>query len=55
MDLILNYEELNNKGYSKKLLNEKINKYSSLPVFLFLMVVLAAIFTIGTLKIKLTT
>ena len=52
VDLILNYTELNNKGYSKKLLNEKINKYSSLPIFLFLMVVLAAIFTIGSLKIK---
>lgn len=52
LDLILNYEELNEKGYSKKILNEKINKFSSLPVFLFLMVVLAAIFTIGSLRNK---
>ena len=44
--------ELNEKGYSKKLLDEKINKFTSLPVFLFLMVVLAAIFTIGSLKNK---
>ena len=50
--MILDYSELNEKGYSKKLLNEQINKFASLPVFLFLMVVLAAIFTIGTLKNK---
>ena len=52
VDLILNYKKLNEKGYSKKILDEKINKFSSLPVFLFLMVVLAAIFTIGSLKNK---
>ena len=52
LDLLLNYSDLNKKGYSKKLLNEKINKFASLPVFLFLMVVLAAIFTIGSLKHK---
>ena len=52
LNLISNYSELNKKGYSKKLLNEKINKFLSLPFFLFLMVVLAAIFTIGTLKNK---
>jgi lipopolysaccharide export system permease protein len=52
LDLILNYSELNKKGYSKKILNEKINKFVSLPVFLFLMVVLASIFTVGSLKSK---
>ena len=52
LELILNYSKLNEKGYSEKLLNEKINKFSSLPLFLFLMVILAAIFTIGTLKSK---
>ena len=52
LDIILNYAELNKKGYSKKILNEKINKFISLPVFLFLMVVLAAIFTIGSLRNK---
>ena len=52
LDLVLNYSKLNDKGYSKKLLNEKINKFISLPIFLFLMVVLAAIFTIGSLKNK---
>ena len=35
IDLILNYSELNEKGYSQKLLNEKINKFVSLPIFLF--------------------
>ena len=52
LDLVLNYSQLNEKGYSKELLNEKINKFISLPFFLFLMVVLAAIFTIGSLKNK---
>jgi lipopolysaccharide export system permease protein len=51
-DLIVNYEELNERGYSKKLLNEKINKFTSLPIFLFLMVILASIFTLGTFKNK---
>ena len=52
LNLISNYSKLNQKGYSKKLLNEKINKFATLPIFLFLMVVLAAIFTIGSLKQK---
>ena len=52
IDLISNYEELNKKGYSEKILDEKINKFISLPFFLFLMVVLAAIFTVGSLKTK---
>jgi len=52
LSLVINYSQLHKKGYSKKILNEKINKFSTLPVFLFLMVVLAAIFTIGSLKKK---
>ena len=52
LNLILNYKELNEKGYSKKVLTEKLNKFLSLPIFLFLMVVLASIFTIGSLKNK---
>ena len=52
LNLLLDYEKLNEAGYSKKILNEKINKFISLPIFLFLMVVLAGIFTIGTLKNK---
>ena len=52
LDLIINYTLLNKKGYSKKLLDDKINKFISLPFFLSLMVVLAAIFTVGSLKNK---
>ncbi len=52
LDLILNYSRLNKMGYSKKLLDGKINKLLSLPLSLFLMVVLSAIFTIGSLKNK---
>ena len=47
IDLIKDYRELNKIGYSKKLLNEQIHKFISLPFFLFIMVVLASIFTIG--------
>ncbi len=50
--LITNYQDLNKGGYSNKILNEKLNKFVSLPIFLFLMVVLAGIFTIGSLKNK---
>ena len=50
LNLVSNYSKLNKKGYSKKILDEKINRFITLPFFLFLMVVLAAIFTIGTLK-----
>ena len=52
IDLIQNYSRLNEIGYSKKLLNEKIHKFISLPFFLFLMVVLASIFTIGSVESK---
>jgi lipopolysaccharide export system permease protein len=50
IDLVKDYRQLNEKGYSKKLLNEQIHKFLSLPFFLFLMVILASIFTIGTAK-----
>jgi len=52
LDLIINRNQLNKKGYSKEILNEKINKFISFPVFLFLMVILAALFTIGSLRNK---
>jgi len=52
LDLTVDYSDLNEKGYAKKILNEKLNKFVSLPFFLFLMVVLAALFTIGSLKNK---
>ncbi|MDB9795791.1 LptF/LptG family permease [Pelagibacteraceae bacterium] len=50
--LIKNYNELYEIGYSKKLLNEQIHKLIALPFFLFVMVVLASIFTIGTVNPK---
>ena len=50
VSLITKYDELNIKGYSKKTLNEKIHRSISLPIFLSLMVFLASIFTIGSLK-----
>jgi len=52
IDLIKDYRQLNEIGYSKKLLNKQIHKFISLPFFLFLMVVLASIFTIGTVNTK---
>jgi lipopolysaccharide export system permease protein len=52
INLIRNYQKLNDVGYSKKLLKEQIHKFISLPFFLFLMVVLASIFTIGTVTVK---
>ena len=51
LNLIKNYSKLNKQGYNKILLNEKINKFLSIPFFLFLMVVLSSIFTIGSNKI----
>jgi len=52
INLINNYKQLNEIGYSKKLLNEKIHKYIALPFFLSIMVILSAIFTIGTASTK---
>ena len=52
MNLIKDYSELNEMGYSKKILNEKIHKLVSFPLFLFLMVILASIFSIGAIKRK---
>jgi lipopolysaccharide export system permease protein len=50
LNLITEYKNLAEKGYPKNLLNEKINRFASLPVLLFLMVVLSAIFSISSLK-----
>ena len=44
--LISEYENLQRKGYSKDVLNEKLNIFLSLPIFLFLMVILASIFSV---------
>ncbi|MFL2889454.1 MAG: LptF/LptG family permease [Pelagibacteraceae bacterium] len=50
LDLVGDYEILLKRGYSEELLKERLNIFISMPIFLFLMVVLAAIFTIGSLK-----
>ena len=50
LNLIKNYSKLNNEGYNKNILNEKINNFLSIPFFLFLMIVLSSIFTIGSNK-----
>ena len=52
LDLVKDYKKLNEIGYSTKLLDEQIHKFISLPFFLFLMVVLASIFSIGTVNTK---
>ncbi len=49
-EIMTEYKILIDKGYGKELLNEKLNIFFSLPFFLFLMVVLASIFTIGTVN-----
>ena len=48
INLITKKDTLISRGYSPKILKEKTHILISLPVFLFLMVLLAAIFTIGT-------
>ena len=47
--LLLQYDELRDQGYPKKLLFQKLNTFLSLPIYLFLMVFLASIFTLGSL------
>ena len=50
LDLIINYKELINNGYSKNFLNQSLHKSLSLPFFLLLMTALASILTMNTLK-----
>ena len=49
-ELLSEYERLIDKGYNKEVLKERLNSFFSLPVFLFLMVVLASIFSVGTVN-----
>ena len=48
LNLVSDYDELSKKGYSDRLLLEKLNTFISLPIFLFIMVFLASIFTMKT-------
>ena len=50
LNLVTEYKSLNQQGYSKRLLNEQLNSFFSMPVFLFLMVVLASIFTVSSVN-----
>ncbi len=50
LDLILNYKNLLNNGYSKPFLNQSLHAMLSMPFFLFLMTGLASILTMNTLK-----
>ena len=49
IDYVPNYNELREQGYPKKILFQKLNSFLSLPIYLFLMVFLASIFTLGSL------
>ena len=50
LELILSYNELQNKGYNKLLLDQNLNSMMSIPFFLFIMTALASILTMNTLK-----
>ena len=50
IDLILNYQELQIKGYGKTYLDQNLNAMLSLPFFLFIMTALASILTLNTLS-----
>jgi|TARA_B110000211_G_C14061805_1_gene545865 lipopolysaccharide export system permease protein len=49
-DLIVNYQNLLNNGYSKQFLDQSYHAMLSLPFFLFLMTAIAAILTMHTHK-----
>ena len=50
LDLILNYKDLQNRGYNKSYLDQNLNSMLSLPFFLFIMTALGSILTMNTLK-----
>ncbi len=50
LDLVLNYQSLQNRGYNKAYLDQNLNSMLSLPFFLFMMTALASILTMNTLK-----
>ena len=50
ISLVTKYKELNEQGYSNNILFQKLNTFITLPIYLFLMVVLASIFTLSSLK-----
>ena len=50
LELLLNYDDLRNKGYNKEYLDRKFKLMLSLPFFLFLMTAIASILSMNTLK-----
>ena len=50
LDLLLNYKDLQTRGYNKINLDQNLNSMLSLPFFLFIMTAVAAILTMNTLK-----
>ena len=50
LDLALNYDDLQKKGYNKSYINQNLNSMLSMPFFLFIMTALASILTMNTLK-----
>ena len=50
LELILNYDDLQRKGYNKSYLDQNLNSMLSMPFFLFIMTSLASILTMNTLK-----
>ena len=50
LELILNYNDLQERGYNKSLLDQSLNSMLSMPFFLFIMTALASILTMHTLK-----
>ena len=50
LDLMVDYKNLLNNGYSQRFLNQSLHSMLSLPFFLFLMTSIATILTMNTLK-----
>ncbi len=50
LDLLLNYKDLQARGYNKIHLDQNLNSMLSLPFFLFIMTAVAAILSMNTLK-----
>ena len=43
LDVVLDYKDLQSKGYSKRYLDQNLNSFLSIPFFLFIMTALASI------------
>ena len=50
LELVVDYKNLLNNGYSQRFLNQSLHSMLSLPFFLFLMTAIASILTMNTLR-----